>query len=126
MREKLPSVFRINTANPFWREFQSKLISGEYTKKYFQNEEVPFQIKIKNLTGLDQFKNLIFQMDVSRQELKKKENYKKFHQFIIGSCAAGLISRQEAVSMIPPMLLNVRPPALVFDMCAAPGTLEIT
>ena len=34
---------------------------------------------------------------------------------------AGLISRQELVSMIPPLLLDVQSTDIVFDMCAAPG-----
>ncbi len=125
MKEKLPSVCRINTAHPYWREFQKKLISGEYAQKYFKNQEIPFQIKIKNLTNLDEFINLVFQMDISRHDLKRNDEYKVFHKFIFSSVAAGLISRQEAVSMIPPMLLNVKSNARVFDMCAAPGTYSL-
>ena len=34
----------------------------------------------------------------------------------------GNISRQEAVSMIPPLLLDVKPHHYVLDMCAAPGS----
>ena len=34
----------------------------------------------------------------------------------------GNISRQEAVSMIPPLLMDVRPGMTVLDMCAAPGS----
>lgn len=34
----------------------------------------------------------------------------------------GIISRQEFVSMIPPMLLNVSKTDFVLDMCAAPGS----
>ncbi len=34
----------------------------------------------------------------------------------------GNISRQEAVSMIPPLLLDVKPHHKVLDMCAAPGS----
>jgi len=34
----------------------------------------------------------------------------------------GNISRQEAVSMIPPLLLDVKPHHWVLDMCAAPGS----
>ena len=34
----------------------------------------------------------------------------------------GMITRQEAVSMIPPLLLDVEPNDKVLDMCAAPGS----
>ena len=35
---------------------------------------------------------------------------------------AGSISRQEAVSMVPPLFLDVHPHHTVLDMCAAPGS----
>jgi 16S rRNA C967 or C1407 C5-methylase (RsmB/RsmF family) len=35
---------------------------------------------------------------------------------------AGNISRQETVSMIPPLVLDVQPHHKVLDMCAAPGS----
>lgn len=35
---------------------------------------------------------------------------------------AGLITRQEIVSMLPPLLLDVHADHAVFDMCAAPGS----
>lgn len=40
---------------------------------------------------------------------------------------SGHIGRQEAVSMLPPMFLDVQPDSVVLDMCAAPGskTLQI-
>ena len=40
---------------------------------------------------------------------------------------SGHIGRQEAVSMLPPMFLDVHPDSIVLDMCAAPGskTLQI-
>lgn len=34
----------------------------------------------------------------------------------------GNISRQEAVSMIPPLLMDIQPHQWVLDMCAAPGS----
>ena len=61
-------------------------------------------------------------MDISRQDLKKKESYMKFHKFIQFSVDSGIISRQEAVSMIPPMLMGIKPNSKIFDMCAAPGS----
>ena len=35
---------------------------------------------------------------------------------------AGLIARQELVSMIPPLFLDVQPDDIILDMCAAPGS----
>ena len=35
---------------------------------------------------------------------------------------AGIITRQEIVSMMPPMLCDIKAHHSVFDMCAAPGS----
>lgn len=34
----------------------------------------------------------------------------------------GNISRQEAVSMVPPLLMNIKSHHKILDMCAAPGS----
>ncbi|KAF9944773.1 hypothetical protein BGZ70_004354, partial [Mortierella alpina] len=60
--------------------------------------------------------------DVPRTLLKKSKEYAKFHQFLVAETEVGNISRQEAVSMIPPLLLDVHPGHWVMDMCAAPGS----
>lgn len=38
----------------------------------------------------------------------------------------GNITRQEAVSMIPPLALNVEPHHKCLDVCAAPGIFHLT
>ncbi|KAF9159437.1 hypothetical protein BGX21_003100 [Mortierella sp. AD011] len=60
--------------------------------------------------------------DVPRTLLKKSPEYAKFHQFLVAETEVGNISRQEAVSMIPPLLLDIQPQHWVMDMCAAPGS----
>ncbi|KAG8695532.1 hypothetical protein FRC09_009096 [Ceratobasidium sp. 395] len=63
-----------------------------------------------------------WQFDVSKSVLRKTPEYKKFHNFLVYETEVGNISRQEAVSMIPPLLLDVQPHHTVIDMCAAPGS----
>ena len=41
---------------------------------------------------------------------------------IFASQEGGHITRQEAVSMIPPLLMDVKPHHRVLDLCAAPGS----
>jgi 16S rRNA C967 or C1407 C5-methylase (RsmB/RsmF family) len=41
---------------------------------------------------------------------------------LISANDSGLISRQELVSMLPPLCLNIQSNDLVLDMCAAPGS----
>lgn len=65
---------------------------------------------------------LAWQVDVRKTVLRKQEQFKHFQKFLVHETEVGSISRQEAVSMIPPIFLDVRPEHLVLDMCAAPGS----
>eukprot|EP00047_Mylnosiga_fluctuans_P003993 m.232176 g.232176 ORF g.232176 m.232176 type:complete len:769 (+) comp12310_c0_seq1:46-2352(+) len=65
---------------------------------------------------------LAWHMDFTRNILRRADALKKFHQFIVSENEQGNITRQEAVSMIPPLLLDVQPHHKVLDMCAAPGS----
>lgn len=64
----------------------------------------------------------LFEMMIPRELLKKNMGLKKIHQLVMASADSGLITRQEIVSMIPPLLLDVKSHHSVFDMCAAPGS----
>lgn len=59
---------------------------------------------------------------VDRRVMKKMENLKLFRQYLIALTESGDITRQEAVSMIPPLMLDVKSCHFVLDMCAAPGS----
>uniref|UniRef100_A0A8B9E895 tRNA (cytosine(34)-C(5))-methyltransferase n=1 Tax=Anser cygnoides TaxID=8845 RepID=A0A8B9E895_ANSCY len=65
---------------------------------------------------------LAWHTNLSRKILRKSPQLEKFHQFLVSETECGNISRQEAVSMIPPLLLNVNPHHKILDMCAAPGS----
>eukprot|EP00158_Paraphelidium_tribonemae_P006543 Partr_v1_DN27876_c0_g1_i1_m22674 putative NOP2 Sun domain family member len=58
----------------------------------------------------------------TRRQIRKCDALKSFHQLLVGETEIGNISRQEAVSMVPPLLLDVRADHAVLDMCAAPGS----
>ncbi|RRT42382.1 hypothetical protein B296_00046091, partial [Ensete ventricosum] len=46
----------------------------------------------------------------------------RFHEFLKQENEVGNITRQEAVSMVPPLFLDVHPDHHILDMCAAPGS----
>ncbi len=52
--------------------------------------------------------NLAWQLDMSRSHLRKIPEMKEIHEFIKAETEIGAITRQEAVSMIPPCVLQVR------------------
>jgi tRNA (cytosine34-C5)-methyltransferase len=65
---------------------------------------------------------LAWQVSLSKQDVKKNTHFEKFKQFLVHQTDNGNISRQEAVSMIPPLLLDIQPHHKILDMCAAPGS----
>ncbi|CDO68595.1 hypothetical protein BN946_scf184996.g26 [Trametes cinnabarina] len=65
---------------------------------------------------------LAWQFNVAKKVLRKSPEFKKFHSFLVFETEVGNISRQEAVSMLPPLFLEVEPHHRVIDMCAAPGS----
>jgi 16S rRNA C967 or C1407 C5-methylase (RsmB/RsmF family) len=64
----------------------------------------------------------VFEMMIPKEMLKKNTGLKKVHNVIMKLADSGLITRQEIVSMLPPLLLDVHADHAVFDMCAAPGS----
>ncbi|WEW54888.1 tRNA (cytosine-5-)-methyltransferase ncl1 [Emydomyces testavorans] len=65
---------------------------------------------------------LAWAMTTPKQVVRRFPPFASFHKFLVSETEVGNISRQEIVSMIPPLLLDVRPGMAVLDMCAAPGS----
>jgi 16S rRNA C967 or C1407 C5-methylase (RsmB/RsmF family) len=65
---------------------------------------------------------LAWQLAFSRAQLRKLPALKAVHALVMRENEAGALTRQEAVSMIPPLLLDVAPGHAVLDACAAPGS----
>ena len=63
-----------------------------------------------------------WQLSITRKDIRREEALFKLHNFLISETESGNISRQETVSMIPPVVLDVKPHHKVLDMCAAPGS----
>ncbi|VDO80140.1 unnamed protein product [Heligmosomoides polygyrus] len=63
-----------------------------------------------------------YQTRMTRTSVRSHPILAHLHNFLVTEAELGHISRQEAVSMIPPLLLNPESDHLVLDMCAAPGS----
>ena len=68
------------------------------------------------------WKSDAYQLSYGKGDLRKNAKLKSFHEWLQLVSEEGSITRQEAVSMIPPLLLDVQPHHVVLDMCAAPGS----
>jgi tRNA (cytosine34-C5)-methyltransferase len=111
----LPSSFRITEASAERNIVQARL-ENEAKREFFTSNNM-YLSQLPWYPG-----GLGWQMSLPRQELRKVDELKSLHQWIIGLNDNGLITRQEAVSMIPPLLLDVQPDHFVLDMCASPGS----
>ena len=65
---------------------------------------------------------LAWQMTTSKNVIRRFPPFASFQKFLVSETSVGNINRQEAVSMIPPLLMDVKPGMTVLDMCAAPGS----
>lgn len=61
-------------------------------------------------------------MTTPKNVIRRFAPFASFQKFLVAETEVGNISRQEVVSMIPPLVLDVRPGMTVLDMCAAPGS----
>ena len=67
-----------------------------------------------------------WQCDAPRFELMRlRRSLKQVRGFMQAQELRGSLSRQEAVSMLPPLLLRIAPGDAVLDLCAAPGSKTV-
>lgn len=124
IRSNLPVTFRVTGSRGesqalldiIKHEFFDDYINGA---KELQSDEQEFEKPF----CLPWYPNeLAWQLELTRKDIRRSESLFRLHNFLIAETSAGGISRQEAVSMIPPIVLDVKPHHKVLDMCAAPGS----
>ncbi|CAE6460989.1 unnamed protein product, partial [Rhizoctonia solani] len=119
----LPTTFRVAGSRTVRRTAQelNSIIKEQYVPSLkgveFEGQVVKPPRQLPWYPG-----GLGWQLDVSKSALRKTPEFKRFHNFLVYETEVGNISRQEAVSMIPPLLLDIQPHHTVIDMCAAPGS----
>jgi len=114
LKDALPVSFRISGHRTQAKEVL-KIIQGKYFHELVGGEAQP-----QCLPWYPD--NLGWQLNLSKKDVRKNEAYSRLHNFLVSETETGSISRQEAVSMIPPLVLDVQPHHKVLDMCAAPGS----
>ncbi|MCJ1354866.1 MAG: hypothetical protein MMC33_004856 [Icmadophila ericetorum] len=65
---------------------------------------------------------LAWQMTTPKNVVRRFAPFASFQKFLVSETSVGNLSRQEVVSMIPPLLMDIKPGMTVLDMCAAPGS----
>ena len=101
MKEPLPASFRIT---PYRQQAKTvlKVIQSEYFKDLTEEDMQPICLSWYP-------DKLAWQLKLSKRDIRKSEVNVKLHQFLVSETDAGCISRQETVSMIPPIVLDVKP-----------------
>ncbi|ORX42903.1 S-adenosyl-L-methionine-dependent methyltransferase [Hesseltinella vesiculosa] len=120
LKEPLPSTFRITGTRS----------NAEQIRKFIEEQHVA---NMQNIV-VDDVKydppvplpwypdHLAWKIACPRSVLRKSPEYASFQHFMVAENETGNINRQEAVSMIPPLLMDIKPHQKVLDMCAAPGS----
>ncbi|KAI9764926.1 MAG: hypothetical protein M1840_007951 [Geoglossum simile] len=65
---------------------------------------------------------LAYSMTTPKNVVRRFPPFASFQKFLVSETSVGNISRQEIVSMIPPLLMDIKPGMIVLDLCAAPGS----
>jgi 16S rRNA C967 or C1407 C5-methylase (RsmB/RsmF family) len=122
LRSPLPACFRVNPNNPFAAKLKSEL--AQFTGSALQGSEVQGEEQKKpSLEQIPWFPNgMAFKLGTDRRSIRRTEGLESLHRWMIQHTDNGNITRQEAVSMVPPLALDVRPSHRCLDMCAAPGS----
>lgn len=115
----LPLTFRITGSKAHAHEVNQKFID-DHVSKLKDVEFDGMKLAPKNIAFYPE--QLGWQLDVPKSVIRKNAEFAKTQRFLVLETTVGNISRQEAVSMIPPLLMDVQPHHAVLDMCAAPGS----
>ncbi|KAK2077853.1 hypothetical protein QBZ16_003721 [Prototheca wickerhamii] len=121
-RRPLPTTFRINGTGQFAHDLRDRLQS-DFMSRF---SDAPLEIdgeQVQPPASLAWYPDgLAWSFCFSRTQLRKVAALEALHEFMKRETAVGAISRQEAVSMVPPLFLDVQPGHRVLDLCAAPGS----
>mmetsp|Transcript_26542 Transcript_26542/g.47667 ORF Transcript_26542/g.47667 Transcript_26542/m.47667 type:complete len:607 (-) Transcript_26542:1068-2888(-) len=116
MGDKLPVTFRVNDTQTHWERLVARFENPQFIESLAGTSE----LKVQCVEWYP--KRLVWRLNSNKGDLKKQPGVKALHQFIQQATESGMMSRQELVSMIPPLILDVQPGHKVVDMCAAPGS----
>jgi len=120
LQQDLPASFRVTG---FRSQAKSLLniIEGDYFKELTEFQQKGGKVVVPKC--LDWYPDrMAYQLNVTRKDIRREEIYFRLHNFLVSETESGNTSRQETVSMIPPLVLDVKPHHKVLDMCAAPGS----
>ncbi|KYN33108.1 tRNA (cytosine-5-)-methyltransferase CG6133 [Trachymyrmex septentrionalis] len=127
IRTNLPVAFRI-TGSKAEAKALLEIIKSDFFKEILNadldGDKEDVNSRAKTILHSLPFypEELAWQLQLTRKDIRRSEAYFRLHNFLIAETNNGSISRQEVVSMVPPLVLDVKSSHKVLDMCAAPGS----
>ncbi|EMR09383.1 hypothetical protein PNEG_02330 [Pneumocystis murina B123] len=120
IKQSLPTTFRITGSKK----------NAQCIKKHLEDEYFPLfkglkyeGKEIEPPSLISWYPNqLVYSLNTPKTVIRKNKAFKKFQDWLFYETESGNITRQEVVSMIPPLLLDVEPYHSIIDLCAAPGS----
>ncbi|KRY49971.1 Mitogen-activated protein kinase kinase kinase 15 [Trichinella britovi] len=100
--------------------FKEKFLS-KVTRCTVENEDVI--VKIREINWYPN--GLAFEINLPKKALRRQTELQSLHNFLVVETACGILSRQEAVSMIPPLFMDIKSHHSILDMCASPGSKTV-
>mmetsp|Transcript_12033 Transcript_12033/g.28536 ORF Transcript_12033/g.28536 Transcript_12033/m.28536 type:complete len:881 (+) Transcript_12033:68-2710(+) len=104
---------------------QNHHAKGDSTDEKHAEQSIPdLKKEIKLISPAEKLSYIphAYQISIDKQTLRRNSALKPFHDWLKIQTEAGFVTRQEAVSMIPPIVLDPKPHHVVLDMAAAPGS----
>ena len=121
LQRKLPVTFRLSSINGLHRRLLQTLQSDEFGLAGLgvSVEGRP----LKAPTPLPWYpQSMGWYLNCSKGALRAIPALAPFRRWLMAEFDQGNLNRQEAVSMIPTLLLQVQPSHVTLDLCAAPGS----
>lgn len=119
-RQPLPTTFRITGSRESaktMRDYMQRTFIPYLTGKSFEGKPLNPPEVIEWYPD-----QLAYQLDIPKQAIRRNLDFQSFQKFLVMESDSGNLVRQEMVSMIPPLLMNIKPDSTCLDMCAAPGS----
>jgi 16S rRNA C967 or C1407 C5-methylase (RsmB/RsmF family) len=113
----LPACFRIASNYAFADDLRKELLTyvgQEFTVNGATINAVEKISWVPNGSG--------YKLGTDRRSIRKLPELNPLHKWMVQHTENGNITRQEAVSMVPPIALDVQPHHKCLDMCASPGS----
>nr|POE68851.1 multisite-specific trna:(cytosine-c(5))-methyltransferase trm4a [Quercus suber] len=121
LRRELPNSFRFTGSKGHALSVRDDLVSRFFPKMSKITDDQGNAIALP--TSMPWYPGgLAYTMTTPKNVIRRYGPFKHFQKFLVSETGVGNISRQEQVSMIPPLLLDVKPEHTVLDLCAAPGS----